>query len=954
MPAPFRKLTLEEFADLLARFPFTRRIDAVHMHHTWRPNHSQYRGLSSIEAMWRFHTQQNGWSDIAQHLTIAPDGAIWTGRNWNQPPASAGGFNGNRRAGPFMFEMIGDFDLGRDRFEGPQREAAIQVIALVQERFGLSVESLRFHNQMSPKTCPGSAIKYPEILDAVRQARETLGSRAVSASDERPFGEEALAVRAVTEAALASFTRAERDDAADAELAEEEMPAAEREAMFFELGAAATRAPISADGRRGREFADGRRALSFAPALLSELRPHVINLAQGRFSSGGNFDTSPGDVDAIFGEHLPRALEAAQARNEKLRLMFYAQGGLVAESAGLRIAHKHIAWWKRNNVYPIYFVWETGLLGTIGQILLNIRQRAVRAGVRDLADFTTDPLVEVAARSLGGEKIWAGLKRSAELSVAEDGGAQYTARKLKEFCDAHQGQVELHAVGHSAGSIFHAHFIPTALNFGLPPFESVHFLAPAIRTDVFQRQLAGRMNNGINQLSIFTMGKDWEKADNCAQVYRKSLLYLIHHALEPEAKTPILGLEESLRGDPQLSAIFGLGGHPARNGEVIWAKSQATTGRSASTSITHGGFDDDAPTMNSVARRILQASDDAVIVNYAPAETEARALDGWEIELPGEAAYLFGAGAEIITAAPAPPVTPPMTMTAPAIGAGISGRRRALCIGINDYRTSPLAGCVADAQTWAAALKQLGFEEPRLLLNEQATRDEILKALRELVTSSQAGDVLVFQYAGHGTQLPDHNRDEGEDGKDEALCPIDFDSGAFVIDDDVAEIFRGIPFGVNITCFIDCCHSGTISRFAIGSTHAAPGTDQRPRFLVASDEMKQAHLQFRARMGASRAVAARGPETMKEIVFSACRSSEVAWESNGHGDFTTRATNLLRAGIDGITNEQFQSQVIVAFGATPRQHPELDCAPAARALSLLQPLSLGVGAAFKAAAAGRF
>src|SRR5687767_2587466 len=95
MPQPFHQLTLEEFIDLLTRFPFTRRCDAVHMHHTWRPNHKQYKGLATIESMWRFHTENKGWSDIAQHITIAPDGTIWTGRDWNHPPASALGFNGN-------------------------------------------------------------------------------------------------------------------------------------------------------------------------------------------------------------------------------------------------------------------------------------------------------------------------------------------------------------------------------------------------------------------------------------------------------------------------------------------------------------------------------------------------------------------------------------------------------------------------------------------------------------------------------------------------------------------------------------------------------------------------------------------------------------------------------------------------------------------------------------------
>ena len=62
------------FKLLLDDYPFTRQINEVHMHHTWIPNHDQDRGLASVEAMWRYHTQHLGWSDIAQHLTIDKHG----------------------------------------------------------------------------------------------------------------------------------------------------------------------------------------------------------------------------------------------------------------------------------------------------------------------------------------------------------------------------------------------------------------------------------------------------------------------------------------------------------------------------------------------------------------------------------------------------------------------------------------------------------------------------------------------------------------------------------------------------------------------------------------------------------------------------------------------------------------------------------------------------------------
>ena len=233
MPAPFHSLTLREFARALDQFPFTRRIDAVHMHHTWRPNHSQYKGHDSIVAMWRFHTQENGWSDLAQHITIAPDGNIRTGRNWNQPPVSAAGHNGNRTTGPFMFEMIGDFDHGHDRFEGEQRRVALGVIALVQKKFTLAPETLRFHNQMSTKSCPGSSLSYQEIVSAVRTLHAsadfegTLGTRE---ADDGPLGGEVLASRPVIEAF--SRTLPMRDDPSDAEPDDDAMSGAQVRTLF--------------------------------------------------------------------------------------------------------------------------------------------------------------------------------------------------------------------------------------------------------------------------------------------------------------------------------------------------------------------------------------------------------------------------------------------------------------------------------------------------------------------------------------------------------------------------------------------------------------------------------------------------------------------------------------------------------------------------------------------------
>lgn len=173
MPDMFRPLTVEDFAAAVETFPWTRRIWRVDMHHTFIPDHARWREIGSnacCDGMQRYHMRVRGFEDIAQHVTIAPDGVIWTGRDWNGTPASVGfGMNG----GVFMFEMIGNFDDGHDVFEGAQRTATIAVIDIVQRRFTLPVHALLFHREVpqTDKTCPGISIDKGDVLRAVRKRR---------------------------------------------------------------------------------------------------------------------------------------------------------------------------------------------------------------------------------------------------------------------------------------------------------------------------------------------------------------------------------------------------------------------------------------------------------------------------------------------------------------------------------------------------------------------------------------------------------------------------------------------------------------------------------------------------------------------------------------------------------------------------------------------------------------
>jgi len=78
-----------------------------------------------------------------------------------------------------------------------------------------------------------------------------------------------------------------------------------------------------------------------------------------------------------------------------------------------------------------------------------------------------------------------------------------------------------------------------------------------------------------------------------------------------------------------------------------------------------------------------------------------------------------------------------------------------------------LRTCGKDCLDMEEIAKTQNFDSSTVLLNEDGTREAVIKAIVDASKSLVAGDMLFISYSGHGASIPDENSDE-EDGKDES------------------------------------------------------------------------------------------------------------------------------------------------------------------------------------------
>ncbi len=337
---------------------------------------------------------------------------------------------------------------------------------------------------------------------------------------------------------------------------------------------------------------------------LAALRPYVVGLQDGKFATTAELNTTAADVDTIFSTHLPAFAKARGGG--PVPVVFWAHGGLVGERAALAQAQRNIPWWLANGIYPIYFVWHSGLWETLGELFArHCAELGPSLRTTAVTDFT-DGLLEDLLRAVGGPEVWGAMKDSARRASETGGGAAYVAQALRAYLAGRPDTI--HAGGFSAGANFQRYFVPAVVRGGRASFNTCSLLVPSLQTDSFKEGLVPLLGSGIKSLAMFGMRQELALTDNTFGLYRKSLLYLMRGALDSTPGAPLVGLQQCVREDPVLAALFKT---PPATGvaEAVWSVAASGPLNSRSTATTHIAFDDDVPTMDSVARRIVGRDD---------------------------------------------------------------------------------------------------------------------------------------------------------------------------------------------------------------------------------------------------------------------------------------------------------------------------------------------------------
>lgn len=244
------------------------------------------------------------------------------------------------------------------------------------------------------------------------------------------------------------------------------------------------------------------------------------------------------------------------------KLVIYAHGGLNGESESINRVRVLAPYFEANGVYPLFLTWRTGpgetLVSSIQDWIAKIpgatEERA--GGPREWLSDQRDRAIEIVGR-LFGRGVWAEMRENAARGMRPGHGLDLTAQNLLLLATELKKKgyaLELHLVGHSAGSILLGHLLERFRWAKLAPrIETCTLYAAACSVRFAVERYVAAADDSLlrlDRLWLYVLSDANEKGDSLPSprtpAYGKSLLYLVSRALDDVRKMPLLGMERAV------------------------------------------------------------------------------------------------------------------------------------------------------------------------------------------------------------------------------------------------------------------------------------------------------------------------------------------------------------------------------------------------------------------------
>ena len=286
-----------------------------------------------------------------------------------------------------------------------------------------------------------------------------------------------------------------------------------------------------------------------------------------------------------------------------------------------------------NGCYPLFLVWKTGLLESVGNIFADKvgLQPALAGSLREAITDRTDRLVEKTIGRPLARPLWSEMKENAQLAFTPRHGGDLLLDALQALTATWGEAFELHLVGHSAGALALGHLLQalfvrqqTGRDGGLGKrMASVHLYAPACSVAFANLHYAS--NPAVmERLHLDVLSDKEERGDTVTPLYRKSLLYFVSNALEADLHTPLLGMEriqstsdtgwdgtsdtgESLLAWRTAAQATKLKGRTSVVGQDHITVAIDALGKPVMAPAAHGSFDNDIAVVSRTLERITGA-----------------------------------------------------------------------------------------------------------------------------------------------------------------------------------------------------------------------------------------------------------------------------------------------------------------------------------------------------------